>query len=47
MRLRVSTPKTGPYNPFCVWDIAGAGMEYGEQYSAYEVGYQEKPSVAR
>ena len=27
-------------------DIGGAGTEYSEQYSAYEVGYQDKPSVA-
>ncbi len=27
-------------------DIGGAGIEYSEQYSAYEVGYQDKPSVA-
>ena len=27
-------------------DIGGAAIEYSEQYSAYEVGYQDKPSVA-
>jgi hypothetical protein len=27
-------------------DIGGAVIEYDEQYSAYEVGYQDKPSVA-